>query len=61
MRRSQKAKLLHRRQKLVVDHLRRIQRPRMDRLESHRANLGQARQRLSRPGNLADALVDGRR
>ena len=47
--RGEELELFHGGQKLVADKLRRIQRAGMDGLEAHRADLREARQRLSGP------------
>lgn len=49
MHRRKKCKLLHRPEQIVADDLRRIQRPGMDHLEAHRADLREILERLASP------------
>ena len=59
--RRQERKLLHRPEKCLIDNLRLIQPTGVNRLESHRVDLGQILQRFSRSGNRRNALANRRR
>ena len=60
MRRRKESELLHRPQQLVAYHLRLIQRPGMNHLESHRADLRQVLERLAFSRNRRNAFADRR-
>jgi hypothetical protein len=56
---GEKRKLLEGGQKIFADKLLLVQRAGVDSLEAHRADLGQALERLAGAGNFGNALADG--